>query len=146
MRSVHLDREAAADARGWKTTHPSGVSLAGGALLSGFQGGCTGRRVLPSANVPRPSGTSFIARRGVPDALRTMSAAARLVVRLLRRDGRWACGGEPLSFRGRRAVGKQKSEGRELAAVDIDMTVFNVRVRLVAGVRLTLQVVRSRRN
>jgi hypothetical protein len=85
MRSVHLDRETATDARGSMTTHASGVSLAGGALLSGFQGVCAGRRVLPSANVPRPSGSSFISRRGVPDALRRMSAAVGLEGRALRR-------------------------------------------------------------
>src|SRR5690349_12066305 len=35
------------------------------------QGACTDHRVLPSANVPRPSASSLISLRGVPDALCT---------------------------------------------------------------------------
>ncbi len=43
--------------------------LVGGAW--GVRGACTGHRVLPSANVPRPAASSLISLRGVPGALRT---------------------------------------------------------------------------
>src|SRR5690348_9409980 len=51
------------------------VVLVRGALV---QGACTGHRVLPSANVPRPAASSFISLRGAPDALCTMGAAVVL--------------------------------------------------------------------
>lgn len=40
--------------------------------------------------------------------------------------------GALLSFRGRRAVDKQKTEGLVSAAVDFGMTALNVRFKLVA--------------
>jgi len=45
----------------------------GGLLFRGLyvQGACAGHRVSPSANVPRPSASSFISLRGTPGALRT---------------------------------------------------------------------------
>jgi len=60
------------------TTHVWGVSLAALPFQGAVQGVCAGRRVLPSANVPRPSGSSFISLRGAPGALRTGRAAVGL--------------------------------------------------------------------
>lgn len=45
------------------------------------------------------------------------------------------CGGVLLSFRERRAVNKQKSEGLVSVALDIGTTTLNVRFRLTAVLR-----------
>ncbi|MNR31089.1 hypothetical protein D3C85_1485800 [compost metagenome] len=42
------------------------------------RGACTGHRVLPSANVPRPSASSLISLREAPSVLRTPSAVVVL--------------------------------------------------------------------
>jgi hypothetical protein len=111
------------------TTHVSGVSLAAGPVerLSGRVRRAPG---TPLRECPPPFGLLLYfaagsTRRPVHDECGCDvggSAAAA--------DCRWTCGGVLLSFRGRRALEKQKSEGLMLAAVDFGMTAFDVRLRL----------------
>jgi hypothetical protein len=90
------------------------------------QGACTGRRVLPSANVPRPAASSFISLREVPDALRTVSAAVAFEGSSAVADCELACASVLLNFRKSRARDWQNFERQALATADIGMTALNV--------------------